>query len=89
MNVRMSNLAYIVSDLNTKIKVLEDEKAISLVTTVRLINDEQYCKTLEKTQPENDHKSVPPPITAKEAVHNETTKNTNPINVIQKSTLLN
>lgn len=40
---RMNNLAYILSDLNTKIKILEDEKA-SLVTAISLLNDEYRQK---------------------------------------------
>ena len=40
---RMNNLAYILSDLNTKIKILEDEKA-SLVTAISLLNDDYRQK---------------------------------------------
>lgn len=36
---KLNTVSYIVSDLNTKIKDLEDEKA-SLVTTIKIINDE-------------------------------------------------
>ncbi len=36
---RMTNLVYITSDLNTKIKIIEEEKA-SLVTSVRLVNED-------------------------------------------------
>ena len=36
---RISNLAFIVSDLNTKIKLLEEEK-LSLITSVRILNEE-------------------------------------------------
>ena len=40
---RMNNLAYILSDLNTKIKIIEDEKA-SLVTAISLLNDDYRQK---------------------------------------------
>ena len=51
---RMNNLAYIVFDLNTKIKVLEEEKA-SLVTAVRLINGDQNNQILELNLYAKDH----------------------------------
>ena len=43
---RMNNLVYITSDLNTKIKILEEEKA-SLVTSVRLVNEDKRQLIME------------------------------------------
>ena len=75
---RMNNLAYIVSDLNTKIKVLEEEKA-SLITAVRLINEDQSNQFSELNQHTKDHNNKPPITTAKDPVNDETTKEkTNP-----------
>ena len=51
---RMDNLAYIVSDLNTKVKVLEEEKAC-LVTAVRLINEDQNNQISELNLYTKDH----------------------------------
>ena len=74
----MNNLAYIVSDLNTKKKVLEEEKA-SLVTAVRPINEDQNNQISELNLYTKDHNNKPPITTAKDPVNNETTKeNTNP-----------
>ena len=75
---RMNNLAYIVSDLNTKIKVLEEEKA-SLITAVRLINEDQNNQFSQLNQHTKDHNNKPPITTAKDPVNDETTKEkTNP-----------
>ena len=75
---RMNNVAYIVSDLNTKIKVLEEEKA-SLITAVRLINEDQSNQFSELNQHTKDHNNKPPITTAKDPVNDETTKEkTNP-----------
>lgn len=43
---RMNNLVYITSDLNTQIKILEEEKA-SLVTSVRLVNEDKRQLIME------------------------------------------
>ena len=73
----MNSLAYIVSDSNTKIKVLEDEKA-SLITAVRLINEDQNNQISELNQYSKDHNKLPIKTT-KDPVNNEKTKeNTNP-----------
>ena len=54
---RMNNLAYIVSDLNTKIKILEEEKA-SLVTSVRLLNEDYRQIILKNNPPQECSKNI-------------------------------
>ena len=44
----MNNLANVLSDFNTKIKILKDEKA-SLITAISLIHDD-YCQTSSKSK---------------------------------------
>ena len=64
--------------LYKKIKVPEEEKA-SLVTAVRLINEDQINQISELNLYTKYHNNKPPVTTAKDPVNNETTKeNTNP-----------
>ncbi len=49
----MNNLAHTVSDLNTKIKILKDEKA-SLITVINLLHD-NYRQSSSKSNNSDDY----------------------------------
>ena len=75
---RMNNLAYIVSDLNTKIKILEEEKA-SLVTSVRMLNEDYRQVILENNPPKECRKSISP-LRVEKSPHISTEDPTHPRN---------
>ena len=71
---RMTNLINITSDLNTKIKILEEEKA-SLVTSVRLINVDNRQLIMEAKRLGSVYDLKPSPEVSNQATHCKRTQN--------------
>jgi hypothetical protein len=74
----MNNLVYITSDLNTKNKILEEEKA-SLVTSVRLVNEDKRQLIMEAKRLGNIYEPEPSSEVSNQATHCESTQNENPM----------
>jgi uncharacterized protein (DUF3084 family) len=76
---RMNNSVYIASDLNTKIRILEEEKAC-LITSVRLVNEDKRQLIVEANRLRNDYERIPSPdVTNQVVMHSENTQNKKPI----------
>ena len=73
---RMNNLVYIASDLNTQIKILEEEKA-SLVTSVRLVNEDKRQLIMEAKRLGNVYEREPSSEVSNQTTHCESTQNEN------------
>ena len=75
---RMNNLVYITSDLNTKIKILEEEKA-SLVTSVRLVNEDKRQLIMEAKRLGKVYEPEPSSEVSNQTTHCESIQNENPM----------
>ena len=71
---RMTNLVYITSDLNTKIKIIEEEKA-SLVTSVRLVNEDNPAINHGSQVLRKCYDLKPSPVVSNQATNCKSTEN--------------
>jgi uncharacterized membrane protein YfhO len=69
---------YITSDLNTKIKILEEEKA-SLVTSVRLVNEDKRQLIMEAKRLGNVYEPEPSSEVSNQTTHCVSTQSENPM----------
>ena len=74
----MNNSVYIASDLNTKIRILEEEKAC-LITSVRLVNEDKRQLIMEANRLRNDYERILSPDVINQVVHSGNTQNKTPI----------